>query len=238
MRLAVVSWRLWRIVRYEAEVSTAAIASAEVDLNGSDKPGARKPEEPANAREKARNASVVIRTLRDVGKSPAEKSLNRHSALTTMYAVMRELPNDATKISVPGIPNDEAELDAFDEWTAGLFRKAVEAYAAAARMTLGALLNKCYFTAHTSRYEANEEKRYFVERAQRWKLILERENRSRILLEPEVLDKVARYESGLERSFFRTLHEIQRLQAPRTGAAVPSVATIDVDMTVHPEGSS
>jgi hypothetical protein len=154
-----------------------------------------------------------------------------------MYAVLRELPNGAPKISIPGIPDDEAEFDAFDEWTAGLFREAVEAYAASARMTLDALLNKCYFSAHTNRYVANEEKRYFVEHAQRWKLLSERENRSRILLEPEVLAKVARYESGFERSFFRSLHEIQRLQASRTGAAIPPLAAIDVDMTVHPVGS-
>lgn len=237
MRLAILSWRLWRVVRYEAEVSNAAVARVEADLEESDEPGCRKPQEPASTGEKARTASVVIRTLKAVGKSPAEKSLNRHSALTTIYAVMRELPNDAAKISIPGIPDDQAEFDAFDEWTAGLFRKAVEAYAASARMTLGALLHKCYLSAHTNRYEANEEKRFFVERAQRWKLLSERENRSRILLEPEVLDKVARYESGLERSFFRTLHEIQRLQASRTGVAVPPLAAIDVDMTVHPEGS-
>ena len=32
VRLAVASWRLWRVVRYEAEVAAAAVAMAETDL--------------------------------------------------------------------------------------------------------------------------------------------------------------------------------------------------------------
>ncbi|MGA8408918.1 MAG: hypothetical protein WB680_17205, partial [Candidatus Acidiferrales bacterium] len=32
MRLAVLSWRLWRVVRYEAEVSTAAVSRTEADM--------------------------------------------------------------------------------------------------------------------------------------------------------------------------------------------------------------
>jgi hypothetical protein len=36
MRLAVLSWRLWRVVRYEAEVSTAAVAMTEADMDERD----------------------------------------------------------------------------------------------------------------------------------------------------------------------------------------------------------
>ena len=57
-----------------------------------------------------------------------------------------------------------------------------------------------------------------------------------MLLDPDVLAKVTRYESNLERSFFKTLHEIQRLQASRSGVDVPIPAAIDVDLNVHPEG--
>jgi hypothetical protein len=58
-----------------------------------------------------------------------------------------------------------------------------------------------------------------------------------MLLEPSVLGTVTRYESNLERSFFKTLHEIQRLQAARSGAVVPPPAALDVDLTIHPEPS-
>jgi len=47
--------------------------------------------------------------------------------------------------------------------------------------------------------------------------ILQRAVRSRLLLPAERLEKVARYESHLERSLHKTLHEIQRLHALRAG---------------------
>ncbi len=235
MRLALLSWRLWRVVRYEVEVSTAAAARTEADMDERDEDGYQKPPEPATAREKARSASVVIKTLKELSRLPDEKSLDRESAVTTLWALSRELPDDRGSISVPGIPDEDAEFDAFDQWTAGLLRKATEAYAAVARLTVEALLYTCISSAYSNSIEADEEERDLVERARRWKLLLDRENCSRTLLEPEVLDKVARYESGLERSFFRTLHEIQRLQASRSGVVVPPVAAIDVDMTVHPK---
>jgi hypothetical protein len=234
MRLAILSWRLWRVVRYEAEVSTAALARTEADVDERDEDGAQKPEEPGSAREKLRNASAVMKTLKALSKLPDEKRLDRESAVTTSWDLSRELPDDRGNLSVPGIPDEDAEFDALDQWTAGLPRKATEVYAAAAGITVDTLLYECISSAYRISVDADEEARDLVEEARRWKLALERENRSRMLLEPEVLDKVARYESGLERSFFRTLHDIQRLQASRTGAAVPPPAAIDVDMTVHP----
>jgi hypothetical protein len=84
---------------------------------------------------------------------------------------------------------------------------------------------------------AETQERDLVERGQRWKLLLERENLRRMLLEPAVLGTVTRYESNLERSFFKTLHEIQRLQAARSGAVVPPPTALDVALTVHPEAS-
>jgi hypothetical protein len=238
MRLAILSWRLWRVVRYEAEVSTAAVSRTEADMEKRYEYSSEKPLEPAGAPEKSRDASVVIKTLKALPKTPNGQSLDRESAVTTLWALSRELPDDHESLSVPGIPDEDAEFDTFDQWTAGLLRKAIEVYAAAARMTVEALLYKCISSAYTESIEADEEERDRVERAQRWKLLLDRENCSRTLLEPEVLDKVARYETGLERSFFRTLHEIQRLQAARTGAVVSPPAAIDVDMAIHPKGIS
>ena len=43
---------------------------------------------------------------------------------------------------------------------------------------------------------------------------------------------IARYESALERSLFKALHELQRLQAARQGEAVPLPEAVDVDVSV------
>ena len=48
---------------------------------------------------------------------------------------------------------------------------------------------------------------------------------------PECLGKLSRYESALERGFYRALHELQRLQSVRAGEPVP--APVAVDVTVN-----
>lgn len=45
----------------------------------------------------------------------------------------------------------------------------------------------------------------------------------------DVFSKLHRYETGLERSLFNALHELQRLQAERSGQAVPPPLAIDVN---------
>jgi hypothetical protein len=136
-------------------------------------------------------------------------------------------------ISVPGIPDDNAEFNVFDNWTFGLLRKALEVYATALRITPEALRTKCIYSGCKNHGKALEEELDLVGRGQRWKVFLKRETHRRMLLEPDVLDKVNRYETNLERSLFRNLHEIQRLQAARLGAAISPPAAIDVDLAVH-----
>jgi hypothetical protein len=48
----------------------------------------------------------------------------------------------------------------------------------------------------------------------------------------DTLALLSRYEAGLERSMFKALHELQRLQAARNGEAVPLPVAVDVDLAV------
>lgn len=43
--------------------------------------------------------------------------------------------------------------------------------------------------------------------------------------------KFTRYETSLERSIFKALHELQRLQAVRSGEKIPAPVAIDVDIS-------
>jgi hypothetical protein len=239
IRFAVLSWRLGRVVRYESEVSTDAVEWAEADLQAPNENGYEKPEDPATAREEAHSATLVIRTLKALRGSPDEKSLDRESGAATMRAFWHELPVNIKKISIPGVPDDDdEEFDVFDGWTTGLLRKVLEVYAGESGTTTEALLTQCLRSTSRYRREAQQEELRLAERSEDWKSLVERENRRRTLLEPDVLDKLARYESYLERSMFRTLHEIQRLQASRSGVVVPPPAAVDVDVSVHPESSN
>ena len=51
-------------------------------------------------------------------------------------------------------------------------------------------------------------------------------------LDAQALERVGRYEGRLERSLFRCLHELERLQARRVGEPVPVPAVVDVDLRI------
>lgn len=49
----------------------------------------------------------------------------------------------------------------------------------------------------------------------------------------DIYTKLGRYEAGVERAFFRSLHELQRLQAARCGHAVPAPLVVDVQVSAQ-----
>lgn len=53
--------------------------------------------------------------------------------------------------------------------------------------------------------------------------------RKRLLPRVEVLEKVARYEAHLSRLLYKTLHELEALQARRQGGAAPPLARLDIE---------
>jgi len=49
-----------------------------------------------------------------------------------------------------------------------------------------------------------------------------------VLPSPEVLDKILRYETKLERQLYRAMNQLERLQRLRQGEAVSPPLTLDV----------
>jgi len=52
----------------------------------------------------------------------------------------------------------------------------------------------------------------------------------RISNNSDAFSKLSRYEATIERSMYRALHELQRLQASREGQEIPAPAVVDVTM--------
>lgn len=48
----------------------------------------------------------------------------------------------------------------------------------------------------------------------------------------DALAKLSRYQSTLDRSLYRALHELERLQARRRGVNVPVPVAVDIDIGV------
>jgi hypothetical protein len=239
-RIALLSWRLRRVVRYEVEVATASAATAEMDMEDQAKFGSGKPEDPAESRGKSEAAGYIVAMLEDLPEMPAHEKLYPWAAQSVLCPISAKLPDEAKgrPIAVPGVPDDREEFDKFNLWTADLLRKCIEVYAAARKMTADGLRNKTILAFTEESKKKEEQAQLLAEQGRKWKLLLNRIIRTRMLLAPDILDKVTRYENSLERSLFRNLHELQKLQAARSGVAVTPPAVVDVDVNVHPEGKS
>ncbi len=52
----------------------------------------------------------------------------------------------------------------------------------------------------------------------------------RAMIDNDVIEKLLRYETTIERSMYRAIHELNRLQAERTGKVVPQTVWASVDV--------
>ena len=66
---------------------------------------------------------------------PDAEKLDSQLCVAILWALAEELGEDNDGISVPGIPDDDEEFDAFDNWTAGLLRRAIAVYASRGRFS-------------------------------------------------------------------------------------------------------
>ncbi|HNV97471.1 MAG TPA: hypothetical protein PKL13_04190, partial [bacterium] len=59
--------------------------------------------------------------------------------------------------------------------------------------------------------------------------------RTRDMLNSDLLDRVLRYETSIERGIYKSLHELQRIQAIRAGKQVSMPIAIDIDLNKKEE---
>jgi hypothetical protein len=55
--------------------------------------------------------------------------------------------------------------------------------------------------------------------------------RANLLPDADTLDRIGRYETSLERSLYRALHELERIRAARLGQPVPAPVAVDVTLS-------
>jgi hypothetical protein len=226
-RIATESWKMGRSVRYQAEVAESTVSATELDLAGRIEDNESSPsQKPAEIRRLIENGTKIIELLTTLPGLNAGVHLNKDIAVLTLWALWEEIPDGPEEIDIPGVPVDDTSFNAFDNWTAGLFRKALKLYAQAAQLNPDQLREKCLRAAHEKCADARQQERS-------WNLKLERERRSRVMLDPRILDTIARYETSCERSLFKNLHALERLQAARLGAVVAPPEAMELDLTVQ-----
>jgi len=238
-RVASLFWRLGRVTRYETENAASSLETAEAALAESSRfdvgsnlllgTTPTQIQETVEIRMETVRAFVTLREYEPDDTFPPER------AEAVLEVVASRADVELEDLSFPFLPAEADDLGwgTWTGWTKKLVLEAVAVVAAASKREVvrnpedlwrasGAIAQGELETALLALREAEGK--------------LERRVRSKLLLPADGLDKVARYETHLERSLYKALHELQRLQAARNGTGGAPMA-FDVDVSVGPRVS-
>ena len=228
-RVALLSWRLHRVTRYETEAIALYQERVEDDLGEKWRFGSG-PDHPEAVRGNAKSAREEHRLFKRFAKMEDDKPLSSFDADLVIWGAMECADKVAEgevdpeelleSVSVSGLPDSDS-WEGYEGWIAGLVRAVIEKVAQAtgeeSEELLEAALRSARWKAERTKAEAEK-----VERD------LRNMSRERLLPDDKTLEKVARYEAHLSRGLYKALHELEALQARRTGEAAP-LARLDVD---------
>jgi hypothetical protein len=227
-RVALLSWRLHRVIRYETESIALFQEKAEDDL-AKERRFESGPDHPEAVRGNAKSDEQDYKLLKRFAKMKDDKRLSSIDADIIIWGAMECAdkvaegeadPEELLKsVSVPGLPDSDF-WEGHEGWTAGMVRAVIEAVARATdeepEELLEAATRDARFKTERTKLEAEKVERDFRNMA-----------RERLLPDEKTLEKVARYEAHLSRGLYKALHELEALQARRTGGAAP-LARMDV----------
>lgn len=217
-RVAALLWRMGRVVRYESEVVSIAINGVE---EGEFRPVT---ENPAEEKKRAETLSRVR------GLKP-KSHVDGKDVETVLDLVAEALDLDLQDENISSAVEVPDDFDGvywtdFNGWT----RESLDA----AVQSLGKISEDPDLDPwEEATKAATVNLQVALSKEEDHAAHMDRKRRAALLPEGETLDKVSRYETTLERSLFRTLHELQRLQAARAGERVLPPAAVDVDLSVQ-----
>jgi hypothetical protein len=232
-RVALLSWRLHRVIRYETESIALFQEKAEDDL-AKERRFESGPDHPEAVRGNAKSDEQDYKLLKRFAKMKDDKHLSSIDADIIIWGAMEcadkvvegEVdPEELLEsISVPGLPDSDS-WEGYEGWTAGLVRAVIEAVARATdedpEELVEAATRGAWFKMERTKLEAEKVERDLRNMA-----------RERLLPDEKTLEKVARYEAHLSRGLYKALHELEALQTGRQGGSAP-LARLDVDGLVE-----
>jgi hypothetical protein len=228
-RVALLSWRLNRVTRYETETITLLQQKLEDDLADRRRFGSHLlgPNHPEDVRSALLDARRVQRVIKQFPKLPDDKPLSGPDAAGVLELVWGQVDEEveAEEVKLPEAIPEWAGLDEYiaewDGWTVSLVRECTSAIASAAKEDEQGLIEAATERARLDIISAKSA-------AERVEQELARMSRERLLPDEKTLEKVARYEAHLSRLFHKALHELEAMQTRRSGAVAP-LARLDVD---------
>ena len=226
-RVALLSWRLHRVTRYEQETIALSQEKVEEDLmeRQSLNPLISAAVHPQDVRMDHEEAKKTQRLLKKLFTLPGEKRLSTEEAASVLLSIWNRVDEEAEleELEIPGIPEalDPDLLLEYDvPWTVSLVREGISVIAQAAGEDLEELLESA---SEGARLEVRRTK----SRLEEVERDLRNMSRERLLPDEMTLQKIARYEAHLSRGLYQAMHELEALQTKRSGGAAP-LARLDV----------
>jgi hypothetical protein len=227
-RVALLSWRLHRVTRYETESVAISQEKVEEDIHRRrrllrslyESPYAST--HPEDIRLEAKHNRKKHNTLRRFSSLESGKLLNGEDATSVVWSVLMAAQKavgeeiDVEGLDLPGV-SENAWTEELPAMKVEDVRGCVESIARAAGEAPDGLLEAATETARvdsiSSKFKAEEvEAEVGVMR------------RERILPDDKTLEKISRYEAHLSRQLYHALHELENLQKHRkTGEGTPLV---------------
>ena len=250
-RVASLLWRLGRVTRYETENTASELETAEEELSEELEDRQRlsflrpspfagtvgKPvlgTTPEQIREELELRLETVKGFLYLREISEDEPFPPEHAETALLEIARRAEVELEDVDLPFLP-DEADDLGWDKWTGWTKKIVVQVVAAIvgasklAHVRAGGAEEAWRACGVIAEVNVRETAQVLRDTEGR----LQRSVRSRVLLSGEGLEKVARYETHLERSFYKALHELQRLQAARNGTGGAPMA-FDVDVSVGP----
>ena len=225
-RVALLSWRLHRVTRYETGAIAISQETIEDDIHERDlflsalRHKALESTHPEDIRFEAKYYKQVHSALRRFPSLAPDKTLKGDDASSVMWGVLMEAKKaldeniDVEALDLPGVPED-AMIEELPAMKAADVRGCVEAIAAHASLDPDDLLD-------TATYQSGYKARSAAHKKQEMEREISRKSRERVLPDEKTLEKISRYEAHLSRQLYHALHELENLQKHRTtGEGVP-----------------
>jgi hypothetical protein len=231
-RVALLSWRLHRVTRYETETIAISQGQVEEDIHRKaiflrslrDNPYAST--HPEDIRFEAKHNRNTHNALKRFPSLKPSKTMKGEDATSVVWSVLMAAQKamgeeiEVESLDLPGVPED-AWIEELPAMKVQDVRGCVETLARTAGEDPEELLEIATERARSDSVSAKFK-------AEEVEVEIDVMRRERILPDEKTLEKIARYESHLSRQLFHSLHELENLQKHRiTGEGTP-LARLDV----------
>jgi hypothetical protein len=231
-RVALLSWRLHRVTRYETEAIALSQEKIEEDIHDRERflrslresPYATT--HPEDIRFEAKHDKNTHNSLKRLPSLEPDRTMKGEDASSVVWGVLMaaekatEEEIEVEGLELPGVPED-ATITELPAMKAEDVIGCVEAIGKSAGCDPSELLESATEQARSRRLTSGY-------RREEMEKEVSRHERERLLPDEKTLEKIARYEAHLSRQLYQALHELENLQKHRTtGEGVP-LARLDV----------